>query len=97
METIVSVVEKEIDRTLDKYEGLYEGVQKEAAERMHMGYFDGGVALLGRVAVWNDNVDAWSGLKESVLERQDDLETDVAKVARMIRNGEVGGGDGCGC
>jgi hypothetical protein len=55
-----------------------------------MGYFDGGVALLGRVAVLNDDVDAWSGWKETRLERQDDLETDVAKVVRLVRNGEIG-------
>lgn len=74
LETIISVVEEEIDRTLDRYEEFYEGTKREAAERMHMGYFDSGVALLGRVAVWNDDVDAWNGWKGTMLERQDDLE-----------------------
>jgi hypothetical protein len=96
LENIVSIVEKEIDRPLDRYEGLYEGARKEAHERMKMGYFDGGVALLGRVAVWNDDVDAWSGWEGCVSERQNDLEIEVGKAARMVRDGEVGG-DGCGC
>jgi hypothetical protein len=96
LETIVSVVENGIDRSLDRYEGLYEGAKKEAAERMKLGYFDGGVALLGRVAVWNDDVDAWGRWKEIVSERQDALETEVKKAARMVRDGNIGG-DGCGC
>jgi hypothetical protein len=69
LETVLSVVEKEIDRTLDRYERLYKGAKKEAAERMYMGFFGGGVALLGWVAVWNDDVDGRSGWKETMLER----------------------------
>ncbi|PMD59462.1 uncharacterized protein K444DRAFT_663863 [Hyaloscypha bicolor E] len=69
LDEIVEVVEKEIDKPLERYEGIYEGAKKEAGERMRMGFFDGGVALLGRVAVWNDEVDAWSGWKEDVSER----------------------------
>jgi hypothetical protein len=96
LDEIVEVVEKEIDKPLERYEGIYEGAKKEAAERMKMGFFDGGVALLGRVAVWNDEVDAWSGWKEDVSEKDDGWKPEVRKVVRMVRDGEVGGG-GCGC
>lgn len=50
LEEIVAVVEAEIKKPLDRYEGDFEGAKREAAERMKLGYFDGGVALLGRVA-----------------------------------------------
>lgn len=50
LETVVTVVEKEIDKTLDRYEGLYEGAKKEPAELMQISYFDGGLVLFGRVA-----------------------------------------------
>ncbi|KAN0106857.1 hypothetical protein V8E51_009733 [Hyaloscypha variabilis] len=96
LDEIVAVVEKEIDRPLDRYEGVYEGAKKEAAARMKMGFFDGGVALLGRVAVWNDDVDAWSGWNEINIKAKDDWELEVRKVVKMVRNGEIGGG-GCGC
>jgi hypothetical protein len=96
LEEIVGVVEKEIDKPLDEYEGVYEGAKKEAAERMKMGFFDGGVALLGRVAVWNDDVDAWSGWKDGGLQNKGDWDAEVREVVRMVRNGRIGG-VGCGC
>jgi NmrA-like family len=96
LEEMVEMVEKEIEKPLDRYEGLYEGAKKEAAERMKMGYFDGGVALLGRVAVWNDEVDAWSGWQNGDVIMRTDWQVEVRKVTRMVRNGEIGGG-GCGC
>lgn len=96
LQEIVDVVEKEIDRPLDKYEGVYEGAKKEAAERMRMGFFDGGVALLGRVAVWNNDFDAWSRWKEEGLEVEDDWVASIRKVVEMVRAGEMNGG-GCGC
>jgi hypothetical protein len=96
LDEIVDVVEKEIEKSLDRYEGLYEGAKKEAAERLKMGFFDGGVALLGRVAVWNDDVDAWSGWKEGSSKKKGDWEAEIGKVVRMVRNGEIGGGR-CGC
>lgn len=93
---IVDVVEKQIEKPLDRYEGVYEGAKKEAAGRMKMGFFDGGVALLGRVAVWNDDVDAWSGWKDGAVERKGAWQAEVRKVVRMVRDGEIGSG-GCGC
>jgi hypothetical protein len=97
LQEIVDVVEKEIDKPLDKYEGVYEGAKKEAAERMRMGVFDGGVALLGRVAVWNDDVDAWSRWKQEDVEVECDWVASVRKVVKMVRAGEINGGVGCGC
>ncbi|KAE9370043.1 hypothetical protein N431DRAFT_411126 [Stipitochalara longipes BDJ] len=96
LDEIVAVVEKEIDKPLDRYEGIYEGAKKEAEERMKRGFFDGGVALLGRVAAWNDEVDAWSGWKESEVDKKRDWELEIKKVVKMVRDGELGGG-GCGC
>jgi hypothetical protein len=54
------------------------------------------VALLGRVAVWNDDVDAWSGWKDGGLQNKGDWDREVREVVRMVKNGEFGGG-GCGC
>lgn len=96
LQEIVNVVEKETDRSLDKYEGVYEGAKKEAAEGMRMGFFDSGVALLGRVAVWNDDVDAWSRYKEEDLEVGGDLVASIRKVVEIVRAGKIKGG-GCGC
>jgi hypothetical protein len=78
------------------YEGIYEGAKKEATERMRMGFFAGGVALLGRLAVWNDEVDAWSRWKQKDLEVEGDWLASVKRVVGMVRAGEINGG-GCGC
>jgi hypothetical protein len=96
LEEIVDVVENKIEKPLDRYEGVYEGAKKEVGERIKMGFFDGGVALLGRVAVWNDDVDAWSGWKDGGLQNKGDWDREVREVVRMVKNGEFGGG-GCGC
>lgn len=95
---IVSVVEKKLDREFDIYEGSIEDAKREAKERMKGGYFDGGVALMGRVAVWDNDVDAWAGWDRcgSASSRQSGWEDEVAKIAVMVRSGESGGG-GCGC
>jgi hypothetical protein len=77
LEEIVPVVEAEIKKPLDRYEGDFEGAKREAAERMKLGYFDGGVALLGRVAVWNDDVDAWNAWKGEFLESKVGLEKEI--------------------
>ena len=95
LDEIVEVVEKGIDKPLDRYEGVYEGAGKEAEERMKRGFFDGGVALLGRIAVWNGEVDAWSGWEEDPAENNKDWEQEVKKVVKMVRDGELGGGCGC--
>lgn len=93
---IVEVVEQELDRKVDRYEGSLEGAKKEAAERMKHGYFDGGVALMGRVAAWNPEVGAWAAWGGNEGTRQDEWKEDVKKVVRLVRGGKVGG-DGCGC
>lgn len=94
LDDLVKVVEKELNRTLDRYEGDFDGARREAKERMQRGYFDGGVALMGRVAAWDSKVGAWENWSKS--ENTADWEKKVAKVAQQVRNGEIGG-DGCGC
>ncbi|KAG0648775.1 Phenylcoumaran benzylic ether reductase TP77 [Hyphodiscus hymeniophilus] len=98
LEEVVTAVEKTLDRVVDRYEGTFEGARKEAAERMKLGYFDGGVALMGRVAAWDERVDAWRYLRsESVVERSaGDWEEEVGRVVKGVREGQIKG-DGCGC
>lgn len=98
LEEVITVVEKELGREVDRYEGSFEGARKEASDRMKMGYFDGGVALMGRVAAWDESVDAWGAWKNgSVAERSgSNWEEEVARVVRGVRDGQIKG-DGCGC
>lgn len=93
---IVEVVEQELDRKVDRYEGSLEGAKKEAAERMKHGYFDGGVALMGRVAAWNPEVAAWAAWNDTDGTRQAEWKEEVKKAVRLVRGGKIGG-DGCGC
>jgi hypothetical protein len=95
LEELVGVVEEEIDKKLDRYEGDLEGAKKEASERFRRGFFDGGVALMGRVAAWDREVNAWGGW-ENGNENDERWEEEVKKVARLVRSGKIGG-DGCGC
>lgn len=98
LEEVIGVVEKELGREVERYEGSLEGAKKEAAERMKMGYFDGGVSLMGRVAVWDQSVDAWSAWKEvSVVEKAgDNWEEEIRRVIKGVREGQIKGDD-CGC
>ncbi|PVH86459.1 hypothetical protein DL98DRAFT_510523 [Cadophora sp. DSE1049] len=96
LEEVIAVVEKELEKDLDRYEGDLKGADKEATERMKRGYFDGGVALMGRVAVWDHNIDAWGAWKDQKGKEADEWETELRKVVRQVRNGDIGG-DGCGC
>ena len=98
LEEVITVVEKELGRKVDRYEGTLEGARKEAAERMKMGYFDGGVALMRRVAAWDDNVDAWSAWKNrSFVEKSaGSWAEEVRRVVNGVREGQIKG-DGCGC
>ncbi|TVY31513.1 hypothetical protein LSUB1_G008496, partial [Lachnellula subtilissima] len=59
LDEIVRVVEQALDKPLDRYEADFQGARKEAGERMKMGFFDGGVSLMARVAVWDGGVGAW--------------------------------------
>jgi hypothetical protein len=93
---IIEAIEEELDRTFDRYEGSLEGAKKEAAERMKMGYFDGGVTLMGRVAAWDSRVDAWAAWKDVEVAKKGEWRDEVKRVAKMVRDGEIGG-DGCGC
>jgi hypothetical protein len=63
---------------------------------MRMGFFDGGVALLEWVAVWNHEVDSWSRWKQEDVEVEGDWVASVRKVVGMVRAGEINGG-GCRC
>ncbi|KAF2490247.1 hypothetical protein BU16DRAFT_147407 [Lophium mytilinum] len=94
---LVEVVEKKLGKELDRYEGLIEGAKKEATERMKRGYFDGGVALMGRVAVWDDGVGAWKGWEGASETGRSGWRDEVGRVALMVRHGEIGGDGGCGC
>jgi hypothetical protein len=94
LDDLVKVVEKELDKKLDRYEADPEAARKEATERMTMGYFDGGVALMGRVAVWATGAETWE--KWEKRDNADDWKDIVAKMTKLIRNGDIGG-DGCGC
>ncbi|KAH6680144.1 hypothetical protein B0J14DRAFT_258683 [Halenospora varia] len=94
---LVSVVEKELDKKVDRYEGDLLGARKEAKERMKMGYFDGGVSLMGKVAVWDASVAAfekWGDVEGEV--GKDGWESDVVKVVTGVREGGIKG-EGCGC
>jgi len=93
---IIEAIEEGLDRNFDRYEGSLEGAKKEAVERMKMGYFDGGVTLMGRVAAWDSSVDAWAAWKDIEGANKRDWQDQVKRVAKMVRNGEIGG-DGCGC
>jgi soluble cytochrome b562 len=95
LEELVGVVEEEIDKMLDRYEGDLDGAKKEASERFKRGFFDGGVALMGRVATWDREANAWSGW-ENGNKNGEGWEEEVKKVARLVRTGKIGG-DGCGC
>ncbi|KUJ21572.1 uncharacterized protein LY89DRAFT_576156, partial [Mollisia scopiformis] len=94
LDDLIQIVEKQLDRKLDRYEGNIEGARKEAAERMKMGYFDGGVALMGRIAVWGPETGAWE--KWAKNENPQDWQQTVGKMAQLVRDGDIGG-DGCGC
>lgn len=96
LEEVIVVVEKYLEKDVDRYEGNLKGAEQEAAERMKRGYFDGGVALMGRVAVWDQSVDAWGAWKDLKGKDTDKWEAELRKVVRQIRSGEIGG-DGCGC
>ena len=96
LQQVIAAVEKELEKDLDRYEGDLKGAEKEAAERMKMGYFDGGVALMGRVAVWDHGIDAWRAWNNQRGDSTDEWESELRKVVRQVRSGDIGG-DGCGC
>jgi hypothetical protein len=98
LEDVISVVEKELGREVERYEGSLEGAQKEASERMKMGYFDGGVSLMGRVAAWDQNVDAWGAWQDgAVVEKAAGTwEEEIRGIVKGVRDGQIKG-DGCGC
>ncbi len=97
LDELVKLVEKKIDRTFDRYEGLLDGARKEAAERFKLGYTDGGMALISRVAVWDEEVGSWSGWKGKEEGNRVGWEEDVGNAAMKVRTGEIGEGGGCGC
>ncbi|KAH8667964.1 hypothetical protein BGZ60DRAFT_515419 [Tricladium varicosporioides] len=98
LNNLVSIVEKELDKAVDRYEGDLDGARKEAKERMKMGYFDGGVSLMGKVAVWDQAVntwDAWENVMGSITSKGD-WEKYVKRIVKGVREGGVKG-EGCGC
>ncbi len=98
LEEVIDVVEKELARELERYEGSIEGAKKEAAERMKMGYFDGGVALMERVVTWDQNVNAWGAwIGGSVAAKPGSTwEEEVRRVVKGVREGQIKGAD-CSC
>lgn len=108
LEEIVGVVQaleqaEGRDREYDWYEAVGELARKEAAERMKLGYFDGGVALLLKIAIWDGGFDAFAGWKRDGgknneilgLERTRSLEETLAGVVADVREGKDG--NDCGC
>ncbi len=63
---------------------------------MKLGFFDGGVALMGKVAAWDSSLEGWAGWKTITGSRQEDWESDVATAVRRVRSGGTDG-VGCGC
>ena len=98
LEEVIGVVEEELGREVERYEGSLEGAKKEAAERMKMGYFDGGVSLMGRVAVWDKDINAWGAWKDaSIIEKSAGIwEEEIRRVVKGVREGQIKGDD-CGC
>ncbi|KAK0121700.1 hypothetical protein ONS95_009985 [Cadophora gregata] len=96
LEEVIGMVEQELGKELDRYEGDLEGAQKEAAERMKRGHFDGGVALMGRVAVWDQTVDSWGVWNDRKGKEVDKWGSEMRKVVNEVRNEPIGG-DGCEC
>ena len=102
LEEVVAAVEQELDKKLDEYNGSLEGARNEAEERMKRGYFDGGVSLMSRVAVWDRGIRAWRGWdagSEAVINKNDNndgFEGQIGGIVRAMRNGDIGD-DGCGC
>ena len=97
LDEIVEVVERELEKVVDRYEGDIGGARKEAKDRMKLGFFDGGVSLMSRVAVWDGAVGAWEGWRGSEGGKKSEVwEEDVRKTVRAVREGQLGG-EGCGC
>lgn len=96
LDELVEVTEREIEKPLDRYEGSFGDAKREARERMKLVFFDGGVALMGKVAVWDSNLKGWAGWRTITGSRQKDWQSNVATVVRKVRSGDAGGA-GCGC
>lgn len=94
LEEIIEVVEEQLEKPLDRYMGDFEGARKEAGERMKMGYFDGGVALMGKVAVWEEGISEWGDWEGNII--MQGWKEDVRRVVRLVRGG-VNATGGCGC
>ncbi|TVY24131.1 hypothetical protein LHYA1_G007804 [Lachnellula hyalina] len=95
LDEVVKVVEETLDKPLDRYEADFQGARKEARERMKMGFFDGGVSLMGRVAVWDGGVGTWGAWGEDGS-GSEGWEEKVRSAVRDVR-GDLVGGAGCGC
>lgn len=95
LDDVVKVVEDELEKTMDRYEGDLQGARKEAKERMKLGFFDGGVSLMARVAVWDGKVQAWGNWKEDGKSAEG-WEHKLRGTVRAVRDGEIEG-KGCGC
>lgn len=105
LEEIVRIVERveDRDRQYDWYDAIIELAKKEADERMKMGYFDGAVALLMKIAVWDEGVDAMGAWKREGgrgndilgLKSSKSLEEVLTTVVEDVRNGKEE--NDCGC
>lgn len=96
LDELVERVEECLGRRIDRFEGDLEDARREARERIERGYFDGGVALMGRLAMWDEKMDSWKRWTKSRGRSQDVWKETVMGVMNKILAGKLGG-SGCGC
>lgn len=93
---IIELVEKYLDKKLDRYEYDSASARKEAVERIKLGYFDGGVSLMSKVATWDSEIDAWASWQEGIATDRTGWENKVRQVVDKTIAGGTGA-NGCGC
>jgi len=93
---VIELIEKHLDRKLDRYQYDTTGAKREATQRMKLGYFDGGVSLMSKVATWDPNIDAWANWSDSKDVDRSNWEEKVTQVVDKARAGGIGE-SGCGC
>lgn len=96
LDELISAVESKLNQKFDIYEADIEKATQEAASRLEGGYFDGGVALMGKVAVWDPRIDVWRGWQDVTGASQDGWKDLIGSAASDVKAGQLSSG-GCGC